>query len=144
MDDARDRYRSKMKSEALFDNRELEKPVDVILNCKWERGHMKGNNMPALTIYTPDMLPTKMNFNEEDMDEKMVDRIDVNESKQYEYRKVSPDDGLLFFYHQSTPECPRGWMRRPDDKTPNAPPIYFNRIKMLVCVTMYGEPVDLL
>jgi hypothetical protein len=69
VDDDRGRYRSKFVSEALFDNRELEKPVDVILNCKWERGHLKGTNMPALTIYTDPMVPQKMNLMEEDKDE---------------------------------------------------------------------------
>jgi hypothetical protein len=34
-------------------------------------------------------------------------------------------------------------MRRENEKDPEVP-VYFNRIKMLVCVTMYGESTDLL
>ena len=45
------------------------------------------------------MKPQSLNLAEQDIDDDIIDRKDVDDTKPYKSRKVEPSDGLLYFYH---------------------------------------------
>ncbi|KRW99162.1 hypothetical protein PPERSA_07405 [Pseudocohnilembus persalinus] len=113
------------------------KPINIILNPKFESGELQEQGLyQPITIYDKPIEPEKLKDSNEDFLQEvngLLNRKDFDEDNGYtkNSRVISPQDGIMYYYSKNKGQI--------NARLEGGQIMNFSKIKMLICVTMYAE-----